>query len=97
MITATRTTQEAVSNQRRNQNPIAVTAKSLAKFAAASAPVSTSRTARAANEAPTRKSPRAFHHGSTSQTSPKAAGIRQQARKATSHEVDAVHHDSDVA
>jgi len=56
-----------------------------------------SSTARRANEAPTRNSPRAFHHGSTSQMSPKTAGMRQQARKATSHQVDAVHHDSDVA
>src|SRR6266702_843028 len=97
MITATRTTQAAVSNQRRNQKPIAVTAKSFAKFAAASAPASVSSAASTANEAPTRKSPRAFHHGSTSQTSPKTAGMRQQARKATSHQVDAVHHDSEVA
>src|SRR4051794_15755949 len=91
MISATRTTQLSVSKYSRNAKPTNATANSFAKFSGVLQPATWNAQASTARPTAAAGSPRAVRSGSTSQTSAKHAGIRTNARNATSHHSDAFH------
>src|SRR5262249_9377350 len=90
MMHATRTTQLSCSKYGRNAKPRKATAKSWQKFSGVFQPASCHAHASAATPRAAGTRPGAVRSGRTSHTSAKTAGIRTNARKATSHHCDAL-------